>query len=67
MIKSQLYRALLFVPFVISPSKLWNKQSNLQWFGYAMPLMLLHGNDNAAKRDFLNLKRETETSVWIVS
>ena len=26
-----------------------------------------NGNDNAAKRDFLNLKRQTETSVWIVS
>ena len=32
-----------------------------------MLLMLFHGNDNAAKRDFLNLKRETETSVWIVT
>ena len=32
-----------------------------------MPLMLLHGNDNAAKRDFLNLKRQTETLVWRVS
>ena len=28
-----------------------------------MSLILLHGNDNAAKRDFLNLKRQTETSV----
>ena len=29
-----------------------------------MPLMFLHGNDNAAQRDFLNLKRQTETSVY---
>ena len=28
-----------------------------------MSLILLHGNDNAAKRDFLNLKRQTESSV----